>query len=126
MDNETVNTVEEIEEVKEDRPDAESAQERKAREEKEAAMRAARAKKIKLIPPFVMLLAGAATSITMRIQQYDTETMLIVLLCVLFGFYIAGCFLKGMVDKFERQVEEAGMEEGEVIEKELAEEGKTR
>ncbi len=126
MDNETVNTVEEIEEVKEDRPDAESAQERKAREEKEAAMRAARAKKIKLIPPFVMLLAGAAASITMRVQQYDTETMLIVLLCVLFGFYIAGCFLKGMVDKFERQVEEAGMEEGEVIEKELAEEGKTR
>ena len=125
MDNETVNTVEEIEEVKEDRPDAESAQERKAREEKEAAMRAARAKKIKLIPPFVMLLAGAAASITMRIQQYDTETMLIVLLCVLFGFYIAGCFLNVMVDKFESLVVEAVLLECDVIEKELSEAGKT-
>lgn len=126
MDNEIVNTVEEIEDVKDEQSDVESPEERKAREEKEAAMKAARAKKIRLIPPFVMLLAGAAASITMRVQNYDTKTMLIILLCVLFGFYIAGCFLKGMVDRFERQVEEAGMEEGEVIEKELAEEGKTR
>ena len=45
--------------------------------------------------------------------------MLIILLCVLVGFYIAGCILKGMLDIFEHQIEEADMEEGEVIEKEL-------
>lgn len=126
MDNETVNTVEEIEEENENQTEAESLEERKAREKREAQERAFRAKKRRLIPPFVMLLAGAAASITMRIENYDTKSMLIILLCVLLAFYVAGCFLKSMVDRLERQVEEAGMEEGEVIEKELAEEGNTR
>ena len=40
--------------------EAETAQERKAREEREAKERELRAKKRRLIPPFVMLLAGAA------------------------------------------------------------------
>ena len=35
-----------------------------------------------------------------------------------------GCIYKGMLDRFEHQLEEADMEEGEVIEKELAEEDK--
>ena len=81
--------------------------------------REAKAKKRKLIPPFVMLFAGAVSSITMRILHYDTGTMLTVLLCVLLCFYIAGCLIKRMLDKFEAQIEEANMEEGEVIEKEL-------
>ncbi len=126
MENETVNTVEEIENEQEILPDAESSAEREAREKREAKARAFRAKQRKLIPPFVMLLAGAATSITLRIQHYDTKSMLIILLCVLIVFYIAGCVYKGMLDRFEHQLEEADMEEGEVIEKELAEEGKTR
>lgn len=126
MDNEAVNNVEEIEEEHDSQPETESSKERMAREKQEAERRAFREKKRRLIPPFVMLLAGAAVSITLRIQQYDTKSMLIILLCALVGFYIAGCILKGMLDRFEHQLEEADMEEGEVIEKELAEEGKVR
>ena len=134
MDYETVNTSEEnidVESVEEKitsdieadaQDEAETLKERQAREEREAKERELRAKKRRLIPPFVMLLAGAITSITMRILHYDMKTMLIILLCVLVGFYIAGCVIKGMLDRFERQIEEAYMEEGEVIEKELAEE----
>ena len=102
--------------------EAETEKERKAREEREAKEREFRAKKRRLIPPFVMLSAGAITSITMRILHYETKDMLIILLCVLVGFYIAGCVLQYMLDRFEKQIEEANMEEGEVIEKELAEE----
>ncbi len=126
MDNEAVNTVEEIEDEIENQPEAESPKERQAREKREAEERAFRAKKRKLIPPFVMLLAGAAVSITLRVQHYDTKSMLIILLIALIVFYIAGCVIKGMLDVFERQLEEANMEEGEVIEKELAEEGKAK
>lgn len=99
----------------------ESAAQREAREKREEEERKERAKKRKLIPPFVMLFAGAVTSITMRILHYETKTMLIILLCVLVGFYFAGCVLKTMLDRFERQIEEAHMEEGEVIEKEPSE-----
>lgn len=126
MDNEAVNTVEEIEDEIENQPEAESPKERQAREKREAEERAFRAKKRKLIPPFVMLLAGAVVSITLRVQHYDTKSMLIILLIALIVFYIAGCVIKGMLDVFERQLEEANMEEGEVIEKELAEEGKAK
>ena len=63
MDNETVNTVEEIENEQEIQPDAESAKEREAREKREAKERAFRAKQRKLIPPFVMLLAGAVPAL---------------------------------------------------------------
>ena len=102
--------------------EAETPEQRKAREEREAKERQLRAKKRRLIPPFVMLSAGAVTSITMRILHYEMKSMLIILLCVLVGFYIAGCIIEGMLNRFERQIEETHMEEGEVIEKELAEE----
>ena len=136
MDYETVNTVEEdlgAENTDEENEDSrgddalaepESPEEREAREEREAKERELRAKKRRLIPPFVMLSAGAVISITMRIMHYETKTMLIILLCVLVGFYIAGSVIQYMLDRFERQIEEASMEEGEVIEKELAEEDK--
>ena len=135
MDNEVLNTSEEYmdeeniseEHIEDEQTEIETPAERKAREEREERERAFRAKKRKLIPPFVMLSAGAATSITMRILHYETKTMLIILVCVLVGFYMAGCVIKGMLDRFERQVEEAEMEKGEVIEKELTEEDrKTR
>ena len=134
MDYETVNTGEEDlsaentgEENEEDRgrgasTETETPKEREAREEREAKERELRAKKRRLIPPFVMLSAGAVVSITMRILHYETKTMLIILLCVLVGFYIAGSIIQYMLDSFEKQIEEANMEEGEVIEKELAEE----
>ena len=102
--------------------EAETPEQRKAREEREAKERQLRAKKRRLIPPFVMLSAGAVTSITMRILHYEMKSMLIILLCVLVCFYIAGCIIEGMLNRFERQIEETHMEEGEVIEKELAEE----
>ena len=106
--------------------DPESAAQREAREKREEEERQERAKKRRLIPPFVMLLAGAVTSITMRVLHYETKTMLIILLCVLVGFYFAGCVLKTMLDRFERQIEEAHMEEGEVIEKEPSEQDSPR
>lgn len=77
-----------------------------------------RAKKRRLIPPFVMLLAGAIVSIFMYVWHYNLKDMLIILLCVLIVFYIAGDFLKWMLDRFEAQIEQARMDEGEVIEKE--------
>ena len=101
---------------------AETPKEREAREQKEAEERERHAKKRRLIPPFVMLFAGAVTSITMRILHYEMKTMLIILLCVLVGFYIAGSVIEYMLDRFEKQLLDASMEEGEVIEKELAEE----
>lgn len=104
----------------------ETAAQREAREKREAEEREAKARKRKLIPPFVMLFAGAVTSITMRVLHYEMKTMLIVLLCVLLGFYIAGCVLKTMLDRFERQIEEEAMEKGEVIEKDIAEEEAAR
>lgn len=122
LDTGEANVGEENIEDSENQPEVESPEERKAREEREAREREFRARKRKLIPPIIMLSAGAAASITMRILRYETQTMLIILLCVLVGFYIAGCMIKGMLDRFEKQIEEAGMEEGEVIEKELAEE----
>ncbi|MDE6737490.1 MAG: hypothetical protein K2K07_00120 [Lachnospiraceae bacterium] len=130
MDNEELNTSVEYtneegingENIEDEQSEIETPAERKAREEREERERAFRAKKRKLIPPFVMLTAGAATSITMRILHYEMKTMLIILLCVLIGFYIAGCIIKEMLDRFERQIEEAEMDKGGVIEKELAEE----
>ncbi len=98
----------------------ESEAEREARQKREEETRKFRAMKRKLIPPFVMLLAGAAVSITLRIQHYDMKTMLIILLCVLLVFYVIGCLIKYMMDKFEAQIEEAGMKEGEVIEKDVS------
>lgn len=77
-----------------------------------------RAKKRRLIPPFVMLLAGAVVSITMFILHYKVKDMLVILLCVLVAFYIAGELIKWMFDRFEKQIMEAWLEDGEVIEKE--------
>lgn len=127
MDNEAINSNEEniregIMVDGDNQPDVETPKERAAREKREARERAFRARKRKLIPPFTMLFAGAVTSIAMRVLHYETQTMLIILLCVLVGFYIAGSVIKNMLDRFEEQIEEANREKGEVIEKELAEE----
>lgn len=101
-----------------DLTDTEPEKQREAEEEKAKE----RAKKRRLIPPFVMLFAGAIVSIALRILQYELKDMLIILLCVLIGFYIAGSVLKWMLDQFEEQIEKARMDEGEVIEKDLEDE----
>ena len=85
----------------------------RALEEKKAEIRA---KKRKLIPPFVMLLAGAIVSITMFVLHYNSKDMLVILLCVLLAFYIAGEILKYMLDRFEADAEARRKEEGELFE----------
>lgn len=85
----------------------------RALEEKKAEIRA---KKRKLIPPFVMLFAGAIVSITMFVQHYKSKDMLVILLCVLLVFFVAGEILKYMLDRFEADAEARRREEGEVFE----------
>ena len=85
----------------------------RALEEKKAEIRA---KKRKLIPPFVMLLAGSIVSITMFVSHYKSKDMLVILLCVLLVFYVAGEVLKYMLDRFEADAEARRREEGEVFE----------
>jgi len=94
----------------------------RARERELEEQRAAiRAKKRRLIPPFIMLFAGALASITMYMLHYKSYDMLVILLLVLIGFYIAGELLKWMLDRFESQIEAERREAGEVFEKELDE-----
>ena len=106
--------------------DIEDEEQKEQRKQKEAEEEKARqrAMKMKLIPPFVMLLAGAIVSITLRCMHYELKDMLVILLCVLLGFYFAGSVIKWMLDQFEAQIEKERMEEGKMIEKDLeAEDG---
>ncbi|MCM1201193.1 MAG: hypothetical protein NC312_08175 [Bacteroides fragilis] len=123
---------EEQEELEQDAPEkdglelitdlAELERERARERELEEKQAAIRAKKRKLIPPFVMLLAGAISSITMFLLHYKSKDMLVILLWVLIAFFIAGEVLKWMLDRFEAQIEAERREAGEVFEKELDEE----
>lgn len=85
--------------------------------------------KRKQIPLIVMLLAGAVTSISTKIMDYELETALWILLAVLIVFYIVGCVIKRVMDSFEAErlkaerAEEEVSDEGEVIEKEGPQEG---
>jgi len=73
--------------------------------------------KRKLIPPFVMLMAGAVAGILMVMQgRYELHEFLLNLLLILFGFYILGCVLKGALDLISRQNTPPEPEEGEVRE----------
>lgn len=121
-ENQKVETDIEVEEDQEFITDiAESDIEKEKDRERELEAAKERARKRKLIPPFVMLLAGAIVSITMYILHYEVKFLLIVLVCVLVVFYMLGDTLRWMLNRFEAQNEEARMEEGEVIEKELDE-----
>lgn len=79
-------------------------------------------KKRKLIPPIVMLTAGLITSIATFWQRYPVKTALFILLAVLIVFYILGFILMKVLDSFEKE-ESAIEDEGEVIEKEIEEDG---
>ena len=59
--------------------------------------------KRKLIPPFVMLTAGAVTSILMVIKGCELNEFLARLLAILLIFYVLGGLLKGMLDRIDRQ-----------------------
>lgn len=81
-------------------------------------------KKIRLFPPFLMLFAGAVTSIVMFRGNYDTTDLLIILLCVMIVFYLAGCLIRKELLSFIKQISEKeaaeAENEGEVIEKDVS------
>lgn len=72
----------------------------------------------KNLPLFLMLTAGAITSIITYIEKYPLVVKLVSLFVVLLLFYILGCVIKWTLDFFEIQNQERLKEEGEVIEKE--------
>lgn len=77
--------------------------------------------KRRLIPPFIMLAAGAISSILMVAQgRYELHEFLRNLLLILLFFYILGCLLKGTLDWIDRQNAPSDPEENdedEIIEK---------
>lgn len=79
-------------------------------------------KKIRLIPPFVTLLAGAITSILLYVFGVNYLFSLVVILFVLIIFYVIGVIamkiLMDMKKKEKTEQEKTPGEEGEVIEKE--------
>lgn len=77
--------------------------------------------KRRMIPLFIMLVAGAITSIITYIKNYELVPMLWILLGVLVGFYVLGVIFVKVLDLFDAQIEEyKKAEEGAVIEKEMA------
>lgn len=101
----------------------EEKRERKRLLERELKRAEEKAKKRKLIPPFVMLLAGAITSITMFVLHYRTkDKFFLILLGVLIAFFILGDVFKWMLDRFEAQIDNTRKEEIKAIEKELNDE----
>lgn len=77
------------------------------------------------MPLLLMLAAGAVTSIVTYIQQYSLTKKLVLLFVVLLVFWILGSVLELTLSRFEAQNEERLKAEGEVIEKEAAEEEET-
>lgn len=76
--------------------------------------------KRRMIPLFLMLVAGAITSIMTYIQNYELMPMLWTLLGVLVGFYVLGVIIEKVLDLFDAQIEEREKAEGAVIEKDVA------
>lgn len=79
--------------------------------------------KRKLMPPFMMLFAGAIASIIMYINHYEIKTMLWILIAVFILFYIIGVIIKKTLDSFYSELNKINSvaDEGEVIEKEKTE-----
>ncbi len=74
--------------------------------------------KRKLIPPVIMLTAGAMAGILLARGEYELHILLLIWFLVLLGFYVLGCILKYALDRFDRQNAPQEPDEGEVIEKE--------
>ncbi len=70
-------------------------------------------RKDRLFAPFLMLLAGAAASITMYFFHYSTKEMLPILLSVLIVFYLAGSLVQMRVNSFIKQINEERAKEEE-------------
>lgn len=80
--------------------------------------------KRRLIPPFVMLTAGAVTSILMVVKGCELNEFLARLLLILIIFYSLGCLFKGILDMIDRQNKPPEPEETEdgMVEKEPGQE----
>ena len=82
-------------------------------------------KKLKMLPIYLMLIAGAVTSIITFMLHYEGKTALLILLGVLLFFYIAGSLFASLINRFEKEQEEQERiqkeEEGKVLAKKLAE-----
>lgn len=72
----------------------------------------------KMLPLFLMLIAGAFTAIMTFVLQYPLKRKLLLLLIVLSVFYFLGSLMKWLLDYFDKQNDLKAEEEGEVIEKE--------
>lgn len=80
-------------------------------------------KKSKLFAPFLMLLAGAVTSIMLYRFEYTLKQTLAILIFVLLAFYLAGSFVQRKITSFVEQIREEEEKAGAVIEKESSLEG---
>lgn len=74
--------------------------------------------KRRMIPIFLMLLAGAITSIITYIKDYELTKMLWTLLGVLIVFYALGVVIQKTLNLFDAQIEEAEKKAKEAEEKE--------
>ena len=74
--------------------------------------------KRRMIPIFLMLLAGAITSFITYIRDYELVKMLWTLLGVLIVFYALGVVIKKTLNLFDAQIEEAEKKAKEAEEKE--------
>lgn len=74
--------------------------------------------KRKMVPIFLMLLAGAITSIITFIKDYELTKMLWTLLVVLIVFYALGVVIQKTLNLFDTQIEEAEKKAKEAEEKE--------
>ena len=79
--------------------------------------------KRRMSPIFLMLLAGAITSIITYIKDYELVKMLWTLLGVLIVFYALGVVIKKTLNLFDAQIEEAEKKAKEAEEKEKEKEG---
>lgn len=70
---------------------------------------------------FLMLLAGAMTSLVVYFKGLGLTTMLIALLASMLAFYMIGCAIKMVLDSFYEKRDNKVADEGEVIEKEASE-----
>lgn len=70
-------------------------------------------KKLRLFAPFLMLLAAAIASIIMFKGDYDTNRLLVILLCVMIVFYAAGCLIQKKLISFIEQIQEREAAEAE-------------
>lgn len=77
--------------------------------------------KRRMIPIFLMLVAGAITSIITYIKDYELTRMLWILVGVLIVFYILGTVIQKTLNLFDAQIEEAEKKAKEAEEKEKEE-----